>query len=257
MRRAALVLALLMFAAPALADDDLMAEAQSWENQGQWALAMSVYQKILKHEPENVDARYKLGLVELKATMTDAAVEAFKEVMRLDPSHEQARDALEGIFVSKAIEANGKGKPQDALRALEEGVAANPSSATAHLELARELKRQKQDDRAIAEYRTVIGADAEGSTAPLELGELYASKQQNAEAAAAFEEAVRRDPKNAQAQHGLGTAYAALGQRDKAIAALDQAMRYYMLAGQEDKATTAMVAADKLKAQPPSSKPAH
>jgi tetratricopeptide (TPR) repeat protein len=257
MRRIAFALALLLFATPALAEEDLFAEAQSWENSGQWALAMSTYQKILKHEPENVVARYKLGLVELKVGMADAAIAEFKQVLQVDPNHDDARDALEGIFVSKAIEANGKGKPQDALRALEAGVAANPSSAGAHLELARELERQKQDERAIEEYRAAVGGDAESSSAPLELAELYAAKQQNAEAAAQFEEAIKRDPKNPQAHYGLGVAYSALGQRDKAIAALDQAMRFYMLKGQEDKATSAMVLSDKLKAQPPSAKPAH
>jgi tetratricopeptide (TPR) repeat protein len=230
---------------------ELFAEAQSWEDQGQWSLAMSVYHKILKDDPANVNALYRVSLLELKVGATDAAVKSLKEAVRLDPSHEDARAALEGVFIAKAVEASGKGRPDDALKALEEGVAANPKSATAHLELARELKRQGQADRAIEEYRRAVDADAKGGTAPFELGQLYAGAGRQEEAAAQLAEAVKREPRNAAALNALGLTNAALGKREAAIASLDEAMKEYMRRGQEDKAIAAMNAADKLRAAKP------
>ena len=228
--------ALLLAATPAVAGKDdevarLFAEAASQEARGAWSLASSNYSKIIEKDPKNALAHDHLARCQVRIGMNDYAIKNFKKAIELDPNLQQAREGLEGVYVTQGLLARQSGKRTEALAAFEEGVAANPKSVSAALELGAELESQGQKERAQEVYGRVASAAPDDATGRAKLGAVYAARGMNDRAVTELEAAVRLNPRDAESHKQLGFAYAALGNREKAAAAFHQAMRQYVLVG--------------------------
>lgn len=239
MRCARIVLAMLILvqtAPPALAANSeeiarLFQEAASLESHGQWSLASSNYSKIIDKDPENPRAHYLLAMAQVRIGMNDYAIKNFKEAIRLDPNLREAREGLEGVYVTRGLLARQAGKKSEALAAFEEAVAANAGSVSAALELGAELESQGQGERALEVYGKAAAASPDDATTHAKLGAVYAARGMNERAVSELETAVRLNPRDAASYKVLGRAYAALGRRDKAAAAFHESMRQYVLVG--------------------------
>lgn len=232
----ALALSILTFTPPAFAMSSeeigrLFAEAQSQESRGEWSLASSNYSKIIYNDPQNSQAHYRLALCQVRVGMNDYAIKSFKEAIRLDPNMQEAREGLEGVYVTRGLLARQSGKKSEALAAFEEGVAANPKSVSAALELGAELDSQGQSERALEVYGKAAANAPDDATSHAKLGAVFAARGMHDRAVAELETAVRLNPRDAASHKALGFEYAALGQRDKAAAAFHQSMRQYVLVG--------------------------
>lgn len=219
------------FAASAEEIARLFAEAEHLESRNQWSLASSNYSKIIKEDPKNARAHYKLGTIQVRIGMNDHAIDNFKKAIALEPTMKEARQGLEGVYVSRGLLARQNGKGAEALQAFEEGFAANPGSVSAALELGGELERQGQHERALEVYGKATSGSPDDATSHAKLGAVFAARGMNDKAVGELETAVRLNPRDAESHRRLGFAYAALGQRDKAAAAFHQAMRQYVLVG--------------------------
>lgn len=231
-----LAMSILTATAPAFADKAeeiarLFQEAASLESRGQWSLASSNYSKILDKDPENPRAYYLLGMAQVRIGMNDYAIRNLKEAIRIDPTMQEAKDGLEGVYVTRGLLARQSGKKSEALSAFEEAVAANPGSVSAALELGAELESQGQNERALEVYGKATAAAPNDATSHAKLGAVFAARGMNERAVTELETAVRLNPRDAASQKALGRAYAALGRRDKAAAAFHEAMRQYVLVG--------------------------
>ena len=209
----------------------IFAEAQGQESRGEWSLASSNYSKIVDKNPEYAPAYYRLALCQVRVGMNDYAIKNFKDAIRLDPNMQEARDGLEGGYVTRGLLARQNGKRSEALAAFEEGVAANPKSVTAALELGAELDSQGQSERAMEVYGKAAASAPDDATSHAKLGAVFAARGMHDRAVAELETAVRLNPRDAVSHKALGFEYAALGNRDKAAAAFHQAMRQYVLVG--------------------------
>jgi tetratricopeptide (TPR) repeat protein len=228
--------ALLALGAPTFAGtqeeiDRLFAEAAALEARGQWSLASSDYSKILDKDPENALAHYHLATCQVRVGMTDYAIEHFAAAIRIDPNLREAREGLEGVYVTRGLLARQAGKDGEALAAFEAAVQANPKSATAALELGAELERRGESARAEEVYAKAATAAPDDAATHAKLGAVFAERGMNDRAATELETAVRLNPRDATAHKALGYVYAALGKRDKAAAAFHEAMRQYVLVG--------------------------
>jgi len=58
---------------------DLFTKAQGFENEQRWSEAFSTYSEILKHDPTNALAHYRLGAVREKLGATDDALRSYQE----------------------------------------------------------------------------------------------------------------------------------------------------------------------------------
>ncbi len=220
------------------ADDveSMFADARRYESQKQWSMALSMYEKILDDHPDNATALYRRGVVRDSIGATDMAIASYKEALRHDPNLTEAREALEGEYVTKGYAARSAGRHDDAIAAFREGVQANPGGRTARLELGQELEARGDLGGAAAEYLAAVRAHPDDAAAHARLAEVSAKQGNHERAAKEFEEMVRLTPRDPVGQRGLALAYEALGRRDDALAATEQAIRCYMLKGLEDKA---------------------
>lgn len=251
-----LVAALLAVAAPAFAGkqeeiDRLFAEAATLETRGQWSLASSNYSKILDKDPENALAHYHLATCQVRVGMNDYAIKHFDEAIRIDPGMQEAREGLEGVYVTRGLLARQSGKRSEALAAFEEAVKANPTSASAALELGAELESLGQSARAEEVYAKAAAAAPDDAATHAKLGAVFAERGMNERAATELETAVRLNPRDAASQKRLGYVYVALGKRDKAAAAFHEAMRQYVLVGDMVGGTEAEALEKKAKAGQP------
>src|SRR5215510_15413952 len=81
----------------------LFTKAQGFESEQRWSEAFSVYSEIVKFEPNNALAHYRLGTVSEKLGAIDNAVRSYQEALRLDPNQSEARQALEGYYINQGV----------------------------------------------------------------------------------------------------------------------------------------------------------
>ena len=245
-------------AAPGWAVDiqALFAKAQGFENEQQWSEAFSTYSEILKFEPNNALAHARLGAISEKLGATDNAVRSYQEALRLNPGQSEARQALEGYYVNRGVTLRRNNQLDESVGMFRQAIGLNPSSADAHFELGQVLEQRGQADEAISEYQEAIKIDPDKSTAHARLAAQYAKQGQNQRAVQEYQEVLRLNPQDPAAHHGLGVAYNELGQREQAIASLQQAVRFYLIAGQRDKAQPAYDLQKKLMAEQAAPPPA-
>jgi len=74
---------------------DLFHQAQGLEQSGHVEEAIKAYQKAILLEPDYVEARQQLGLAYANLNRYPEAVQAFKEVVRLQPKSAMARETWE------------------------------------------------------------------------------------------------------------------------------------------------------------------
>ncbi len=228
---------------------DRFSRALGYESEMRWSEALSEYVEILKRDPTNAQAHYRLGVVQMKVGATADALKSYQEALRLNPNMGEALHALEGYYINHGVALRRSNQPAEAIHAFRQALTYNPSSVTAYLELGEEFDRLGQLDEAVTAYRQAIALDSNNSTAHARLAAIYAKQGQQQQAVQEFQEVLRLNPKDPVAHHGLGVAYHALGRRDEAIAALQQAIRFYLIAGQRDKAQPAYELQKKLLAE--------
>ena len=237
----------------------LFTKGQGFENEQRWSEAFSIYSEILKFEPNNALAHYRLGAVSEKLGATDNAVRSYQEALRIDPGQADARRAMEGYYVNQGVMLRRNNQLAEAAHMFQQAIGLNPSSANAHFELGQVFEQQGQAIAAITEYQEATKVDPDKSAAHARLAAVFANQHQYENAVREYQEVLRLNPQDPAAYHGLGVAQSELGQKDQAIASLQQAVRFYLIAGQRDKAQPAYDLQKKLmleKAAPPPPVPA-
>ncbi len=244
-----LSLILSLWAGVASAAGEWVEKGKMYESQQQWSEAFSAYTEAIKREPNNALAYYRLGVVNEKLGSPDAAVRAYQDALRLDSNMNEARLALAGYYVNQGVAQRLRKQLDEATASFRTALSYNTASADAHFELGQTLDQNGQTGEAIAEYQEAIKLDPDKSTAHLRLAKAYAAQGQQENAVKEYQEVLRLNPEDPVAHHGLGVAYNELGQKDQAIASLQQAVRFYLIAGQRDKAQPAYDLQKKLMAE--------
>jgi tetratricopeptide (TPR) repeat protein len=244
-----LSLSIYLFASTATYAQDRFSRAHGYENEMRWSEALSEYVEILKRDPTNAQAHYRLGVVQTKLGATDDALKSYQEALHLNPGMNEARHALEGYYINQGVAFRRSNQSAQAVTALQQALTYNPSSATAYFELGEEFDRLGHTDESIKAYQQAIVFDPNKSAAHARLAAVYAKQGYYQQAAQEYQEVLRLNPQDPVAHHGLGVAYSELGQRDGAIASLQQAIRFYLIAGQRDKAKPAYELQKKLLAE--------
>lgn len=74
--------------------------ASMYSQVGQFKLALREYDRILSDEPENLDALYNTGRIRMMRGNEGAGEDAFREVLRVAPTHAYAAAAL-GFYLEE------------------------------------------------------------------------------------------------------------------------------------------------------------
>ena len=145
------------------------------------------------------------------------AVEAYRQVLRLDPHHVEAQVNLGAMLIRQ-------GKTDQAIAQYRFALDIDPDHAEAHYNLGRALTAVGRIEQAIAEYREAIRVAPGFAQAHINLGNLLRETGRVKEAPACYRRALELDPRNVPALCNLSSALAILGRMEEALEHVERAL---------------------------------
>lgn len=196
-------------------DADRLAAAIRMHQQGQIQSAVEIYEKILSHSPDHVDALH-FSAVAMHQTGDDhGALARLARVMKLAPDHFDAHNNRGNIL--KKL-----GRLDEAEADYRRALAIRPGNADALNNLGTILRERGQLEQAEAAFREVIAHDPKHPAAWQNLGNTLIFMDRIAEAIEAHREAVRLAPMSPPAYHYLAAVLSANHLLDEAKAVCEK-----------------------------------
>ncbi|HLM59646.1 MAG TPA: tetratricopeptide repeat protein, partial [Pyrinomonadaceae bacterium] len=221
--------------------------ARSFENLGQYSEAVEQLRRATELNPDNLEAKTKLGnyllighppqiaeaerLLEdiftrdpnyieahiLKASLFAAQKKSEKEILdvlnqavALDPKRTESYVSLSRFYM--------KGdKRGEAEAAIQKGISVNPNAAVGYLEYGKFLTFTNQTAQAEAQYKRAIEVEPANIEAREAVAEFYLSQRQLDKAEQSYKESVQVQENSPASRMKLGNFYAAVGREDEAI----------------------------------------
>jgi len=168
--------------------------------------------------PDNEYAQYDLGVYLLKAGQRAAAIERYREAVRLKPDYIEAHTNL-GLALSDS------GRWPEAIAEYEVALGLNPDFPKAHYDLGITLSREGRLAEAIAEYEETLRLKPDYPRADLNVGDALADAGRVPEAIVHYEKAMRLEPDDADIHNNLGIVLVRAGRVPEAIAQFERALQ--------------------------------
>ena len=188
------------------------------QKQGKLEAAVNIYRQALRIDPKLAEARHNLSMALNQQGKSAEAIQIFQHVLKLDPTDAQAYNDL-GTVLKK------QGKFAEAAQAYQQALEFAPNFAVAHSNLGDALKAQGQWTEAIQAYRQALRLDPTLARAHNNLGTVFKAQGNLNEAAQAYQQALKLHPELAEAHSNLGTLFKAQGKLAEAAQAYQRALK--------------------------------
>jgi tetratricopeptide (TPR) repeat protein len=230
--------------------------ARAYEGSGQFAQAVDEMQRTIQLDPNNLDARVRLGnyyIVAYQQTKDakakDEASRLAEEVLQKDPNHVEGH-ILRGTILfatgdragalaelTKAVELNPRrveslisvalyyrqtGDAAKAEEMYQRAMGIDDSSALVHLEYARFLVQQNRMDKADEQFRRAVQVDPQNREAHRTLVTFYIQQKQLDRAEQAARALAQLDDGKPEGTAVLGDFYSQIGRADDAARAFQE-----------------------------------
>jgi tetratricopeptide (TPR) repeat protein len=161
---------------------------------------------------------YNQGVILTDQGALDAAIEKYREAVRLQPDYREALTNL-GLLLTRT------GRSDEAVPVLEHLVAIDPGASGGHLNLGNALQALGRYAEAVDRYREAIRLSPELAFAHNSLGNALQALGRYAEAEAAYARALALRPDYAAAHTNWGNALSAQQRADEAVTHYAEALR--------------------------------
>jgi tetratricopeptide (TPR) repeat protein len=199
--------------------------ARSYEGLQHWPEMFQELQRTVELDPNNLDARVKLGNYYLQAARGKADIIGMAEkeanaILQKDPNN------IEGHILMGSVLFN-QNKRDEAFAELNKAIQIDPKRVESYLSLARAYIAIQDRDKAEQQFKLALSVNPNSALAHTEYGKFLVQTNRPAEAQAELEKAVEVDPKDRPARFVLASYYLVNKQIDKAetsfkaLAALD------------------------------------
>ncbi len=168
--------------------------------------------RYVKVRPLDIEARFVLAKSYLLTGEPAAAARELRQVLETDPKHSGGR-----LWLSKSYR-------DLALITFERLVALQPDSYRTHQLAAEAYEAQRQDEKAIAEFRAALEIRPHLAGLHLRIGRIHLKSLRLEEAAAEFQKELEINPFDADANADLGGIYVNGNQAEEAIPLLERAL---------------------------------
>ena len=196
----------------------------SWQQIAVWRDGLTLFTHAVRVSPDNFIAHVNLGVELDRRGEFESALHHYRETLRIRPGDRQGETNYAHANFAKAERLIAAGKPDEALKALHEGLRYRPRHALAQTLVGRILTQQKKIEEALAAFNTALESDPTFAAAHMGKGVIYAWTGKPFESRAAFAEAVRHDPRNAEARYNLGLVLTVAGTAAEARAQFEAAL---------------------------------
>lgn len=162
--------------------------------------AAESFQQVIASKPDNANAYYNLGTLNLRRNRLDDAKLFLQKTVELRPSFAEAWNNL-GMVAAQ------HGDADEAIRDFEQSISIWPSYFTAHLNLGNVYRRQRTFDKAEQSLSRALSIRPDDAEIHFSLGMLYAQQDNFERAAVYLEHAVALRPVYPEALNNLGVLY--------------------------------------------------
>ena len=225
-------------------------QSQTASEAGNWDEALRLLRDARKYAPDNANVQYEFGIVALRLSLDEDAVEAFRRTLKLRSNDALAVYNLGRAFMelSKFDDARIefadyiKRRPNDAsgycalgmtLAALERSseareqfersIALAPGQTDSYYRLGLLDLGSGDYDKATQNLRRVLDREPKNAAALTALGRVDFEQKNYAEAVSLLQQAVDSDPSVREAHYYLGLSLARLGRKDESAEQLEVA----------------------------------
>ena len=116
--------------------------------------AISLYQEVIKLDPQHVNACYNLAFAFFESKRYDLALKYYRRVIRLQPADGDAHNNVGTVY-------ERQGKDELARRYYRKAIRLDPKVAAAHYNLGRLLLNEGKTEAALAEIKEALRLDPE------------------------------------------------------------------------------------------------
>lgn len=175
----------------------LLASGEAHESAGSFDLAANRYREAIRKFPERPGLHLRLGRALLRSGQTDAAAEAFRRELQIDPSNGNASYEL-AVILRQAGGDNAK-----VTELFESALRSDPDFEEAHIGLAKVLTGQGKNAAALEHLRKAATINPENEVTHYLLARVYRSLGQPAEEQKALAEFRRLREKSSQRDEAM------------------------------------------------------
>ena len=162
--------------------------------------AAESFQQVIAAKPDNADAYYNLGTLNLRTGNFSEASRYLEETVRLRPNFPEAWNNL-GMLAAQQGNAN------EAIRDFQQSISLRPNYATAHLNLGNVFRRQRNFDGAQESLGRALALQPDDPETNYSIGMLYAQQNQLESASQYLQRAVELRPVYPEAINNLGVLF--------------------------------------------------
>jgi predicted O-linked N-acetylglucosamine transferase (SPINDLY family) len=173
--------------------------------------------KILKKQPQNIDALNLLGAIFSRMGNYDSAITYIQKALNLNPHSS-------GAYLNLGAAFKARGQLDEAIACYEKAIELSPVYADAYFNLGNVLRDKRQLDKAIVCYQKALQMNPGDVEAHNNLGNLFKENRQLDEAIGCYEKALQLNPNYAEAYSNLGNALKDKRLFDEAIACYSKAL---------------------------------
>lgn len=193
--------------------------AELYDQMGQSEVAFEYYLKVIELEPDNFEARFRVGLLFLKNKKFEEAVQVFAKILKDDSKNEDMYLQLFKFYEDylKLDPSNERIKwaQRDVIEAYTDFINQNSSKALSYYNLGGFYKSYGQPHRAISAYQMALDLDPKHAKTLYNLGNIRKDQGRLKDAIELYKKALKSNPRLGEAYTNLGVVYGAMGNLPK------------------------------------------
>jgi superkiller protein 3 len=178
---------------------ELIEKAKTAQRFSNYVEAEKIWQRVIKNNPENIEARINLGIALFEQQKPREGLKEFSDVIKLKPNSADA-------YYSEALLLYYKKQLDSAIEKFQKAISLGSKNGMTYYYLGNALSDQKRLDEAIKQYQIAIKHDTEYARAYNNLGFALYNKEEWNKASEQYQIAIKLDPKYARAYNNLGLA---------------------------------------------------
>jgi tetratricopeptide (TPR) repeat protein len=172
-------------------------QAQSASQAHNLDYALGLLIEARKYEPDNADVQYEFGVVALKRTLIDDAIEAFQQVLK-----QRKNDPLAVFYLGYAL--LDRARLEEARQRFAQYVELRPDDPSGYGALGMALAGLGRSDEARTQFERSIALDPKRSESYYQLGLVDLDSGDYDHATAELQKALENNPNDAEALTALG-----------------------------------------------------
>jgi tetratricopeptide (TPR) repeat protein len=179
--------------------------------------AVESFKQVIKIKPDCAQAYYNMATILKDQGRLDEAFEIYKTALTIKPDYAEAYNNM-GVVLQE------QGKLEEAIEAYNKALTRKPDYAEAYYNIGNAIQKKGRLEEAIEAYKKAVAIKPDYAEACNNMGNALADQGKQEEAIEAYNKALAIKPNYAEAYYNMGNALKDLGKLEEAIEAYNKAL---------------------------------